>query len=104
MPVKYSIVKVHRGTILEEEDTLSLMQLSRTCKVSPSLIIELVNEGMIEPTGKRISGWRFNFTDIGKVRTAIHLLHDLRVNIPGAALALHLLEKIARLEARRPRC
>ena len=98
MSVKYSIVKIHRGKLLEEEEQLTLMQLCRTCKTTPSLILELVQEGILDPKGQRVSTWRFSYTDIEKVRTVMHLLHDLRVNIPGAALALHLLEKVARLE------
>lgn len=99
MTVEYSIVKIHSGRLLDEEENLTLMQLCRMCQIPPSLVIEMANEGILEPRGKYVSRWRFSYTDLEKVRTVIHLQHDLRVNIPGAALALLLLDKIARLEA-----
>ncbi|MDF7799667.1 chaperone modulator CbpM [Pontiellaceae bacterium B1224] len=99
MSVKYSIVKLQDGRLLDDEEELTLMQLCRICKVPASLILEMVNEGILEPKGKHISSWRFTYLERDKVRTVKHLLHDLRVNMPGAALALQLLERIAQLEA-----
>jgi chaperone modulatory protein CbpM len=104
MSIKYNIVQLHDGRPLdEEEEELTLMQLCKICKAPSSLIIEMVNEGILEPKGKRISSWRFTYLERDKVLTVQHLQNDLRVNLPGAALALQLLEKIARLEAQHNR-
>jgi chaperone modulatory protein CbpM len=99
MSDQYSMVQLHRGRPLDEEEELTLMQLSRICNAPPTLVIEMVEEGILEPKGKRISSWRFTYLERDKIRTVMNLQHDLRVNIPGAALAIQLLEKIARLEA-----
>ncbi|MDF7806934.1 chaperone modulator CbpM [Pontiellaceae bacterium B12219] len=99
MSVKYSIVKIHQGRLVDEEEELTLMQFSRACSVLPELIIEMVNEGILEPRGEHAGSWRFKLAEREMVRTVMHLHDDLRVNIPGAALALQLLERIARLEA-----
>jgi chaperone modulatory protein CbpM len=99
MTVKYSIVKIHQGRLLDEEEDLTLMQFSRACNVPPALIVEMVNEGILEPRGRHTSSWRFRLEERERVRTVMHLHDDLRVNIPGAALALQLLERIAHLEA-----
>ena len=36
------------------------------------------------------------------MRTALRLLHDLELNLPGAALAMELLDRIAQLQRDRP--
>jgi len=101
MTMKYSIVKIHKGRILDEEEDLTLMELCRICHASPEDLIAMVNEGILEPRGTRVSAWRFPFIAEERVRKVQHLQRDLGVNLPGAALALHLLDRIAQLESGR---
>lgn len=84
---------------------LGLDDLSRSCRCSVELIVTLVHEGVIEPQGDAPQGWRFGGEALLRVRRAVRLVNDLEVNPPGVALALDLLDEIARLEAvlmRRP--
>lgn len=99
MSVKYSIIKVEHGHIIDEQERVTLMQLSRICKLPPEYIIEMVDEGILEPDGIRIHGWRFPFSSIEKIQKAVRLQHDLRINLAGVALTLHLLDRIAQMEA-----
>lgn len=98
MNVKYNIVKVHCGRTIDEQEKLTLMQLSRICQLQPEHIIEMVDEGILEPDGRRIHAWRFPFSSIDIIRKVIRLQHDLRINLAGVALVLHLLERIDQLE------
>jgi len=96
--MKYNIIQVCHGKILDDENDLSLIQLCNICNLTPELIIEMVNEGILEPTGESKKAWRFSFTVVERVRKVQRLKNDLNVNLAGAALALHLLEKIEQLE------
>jgi chaperone modulatory protein CbpM len=60
----------------------------------------MVEEGILDPEGDRPGRWRFPPDCVGRVRAAQRLLLDLDVNLAGAAVALHLLERIACLEGR----
>jgi chaperone modulatory protein CbpM len=71
------------GTVLDENIEFSLKELCRMCRVGPETVLEMIEEGIIQPRGEVKSNWRFR--------------QDLRVNTPGAALALDLLEEIERL-------
>ena len=97
--MKYSIVKIYQGCITEEENDLSLMEICKLCSVRPEYIIELVDEGILNPSGKSASTWRFPFPTVENVRKVLRFQRDLNVNLAGAALALHLLEKIEQLES-----
>ncbi len=85
---------------MEEDLEFTLTELCRVCSVSAERIIELVNEGLVEPRGKNPARWRFRGVCVRRVRCAMRLERDLGVNIAGAALALDLLDEIEIMRAR----
>ncbi len=88
------------GRIVEDETRLTLRQLCDTCAVRAEYIIELVDEGFIEPSGVEKSHWCFNGVSIRRVQKAKRLQHDLGINLAGVALALDLIDEIEQLRAR----
>ena len=88
------------GTILEEEVVLSLGELCRASRLSAERVIELAEEGVIEPIGCRPETWRFRGVSLRRIRCAERLEEDLGVNTAGAALVLDLLEELERLRMR----
>jgi len=87
-----------RGVVLDKRITFSLHEICQACGVEQSLVIEMVEEGVIEPLGQR-DDWSFPGDALVRARRALHLVQDLGVNWPGAALALDLLERLEGLEA-----
>lgn len=83
--------------VLETDVELSLAELSRACRLSADQIIDLVEQGMIEPQGHSPAKWRFEGICVKRVYFAQRLKRDLGVNPAGAALALDLLEEIEQL-------
>lgn len=88
------------GHILENETRLTLRQLCDACAVHAEYIIELVNEGYIDPSGVEKSHWCFSGVAIKRVRKAKHLQRDLGINLAGVALAIELMDEIEDLRAR----
>lgn len=85
------------GAVLEEQEPLTLADLCRACTVHAERIIELVDEGVIEPIGRDPARWRFHGANLRRVRVALHLQRDLGVNVAGVALALDLMEEMEQL-------
>jgi chaperone modulatory protein CbpM len=85
------------GIILEEEIHLSLRELCDACAVHAEFITELVEEGVIEPSGFDKSHWCFSGISLHRIRAAKHLQRDLGINLAGVALALDLLDEMQRL-------
>ncbi|MGB5426532.1 MAG: chaperone modulator CbpM [Gammaproteobacteria bacterium] len=85
------------GIIIEEETRLSLRELCDACAVHVEFITELVDEGVIEPTGIDKSHWCFSGMSLQRIRTAKRLQQDLGVNLAGVALALDLIEELQQL-------
>jgi chaperone modulatory protein CbpM len=86
-----------QGMILNEDTRCTLADLCRLCGVPAEVIHEMVEEGIITPEGLSPGDWRFTCVAIRRVQTAVRLQHDLRVNLPGCALALDLLEELEEL-------
>jgi len=107
--MKQSIQHVlHEGMLLDEQAKLSLKELCCACSSSAEWIIELVEEGALEP--ERLNSisnnpfeeqqnlWCFNGYNLQRAQTARRLQRDLNINIAGVALALELLEQINSLQ------
>ena len=92
--------KLLYGDLLDEDVEMTLEQLCRACELSEAQIIELVEQGIIDPLGPDPAEWRFVSVSLRRVRITRNLQRDLGVNAPGAALALELLEEIEELRAR----
>jgi chaperone modulatory protein CbpM len=98
MPAKTPLSRTE--VLLDEAEEVTLSDLTRTCRVHAEWVMELVEEGVIEPLGPGGPQWRFAATTVVRVQKAQRLQRDLGVNLPGIALALQLLDRIDALEAR----
>ena len=88
------------GIVLEHLTELSLEEVSRNCAVQADFINELIEEGIIAPLPCNTpASWRFTSLQIRHLSVAWRLQRDLGVNLPGAALALQLLDELEALRA-----
>ncbi len=87
-------------TLVEQPVDLSLSEFSQACAVRSETIVELVDEGLLSPSGREVQCWRFSTTHVRRASVAIRLQRDLGVNPAGAALALQLLDDLEALQAR----
>ncbi len=88
------------GQILDEETEVTLIELCRSCDVRGELVEAMVEQGILEPSGRRGPHWCFPTSSLQRTRITVHLQRDLGVNLAGAALALDLLERITKLKTR----
>ncbi len=88
------------GELLGEDRGVTLAEVCRICGVNADEVIELVEEGVVEPEREGRTQWRFHSVSVWRVRRAVQFRQDLGVNNAGAALALDLLEELQQLRAR----
>ncbi len=91
--------RVLTGYLLDETVTLTLAEISGACRVREERIIELVEEGIIEPEIQQ-RDWCFPATQLRRAHRAIRLQHDLEINLAGVAMVLDLLDELEELRAR----
>lgn len=88
------------GLLLDEKNVLTLADLSRACTVHAEWVIELVDEGIIEPHSYDAPQWFFSGDSLERARIVRRLQRDLGINIAGAALVLNLKDEIEILRGR----
>jgi chaperone modulatory protein CbpM len=86
--------------LIDEQRTFTLSELCRCFAIEAELVEALVEQGILEPVGRRGYHWCFPASSLRRTRITLHLQRDLGVNLAGAALALDLLERIEELDAR----
>ncbi|MCD2449446.1 chaperone modulator CbpM [Methylicorpusculum oleiharenae] len=92
------LLLVYTGTVIEE-DSLTLGQLCKACGTNADMIISLVEESIIEPSGENIHEWLFSGANLVRARFALRLQRDLGINLAGIALVLDLMEEREMLRA-----
>ncbi len=90
--------KIYQGIIIDEEEDINLVQLCNYCKLKQETIIEMVNEGIVEPVGQSKVEWRFSFTTVERVNRVKRLQRDFELTLSGVGLAMDLLDRIETLE------
>jgi chaperone modulatory protein CbpM len=85
--------------LIDDDITLSLTEICRSCGMSHETIEAWVFEGVLQPQGTQPQEWRFDGPMLRRARLAQQLAHEMEVNAPGIALALDLLERIDSLQA-----
>ena len=91
---------VLQSEIIETRRAVSLSDLCKVCTVTSERVVQLVDEGLVEPVGREPAEWRFSGHSVRRVVVAERLSRDLRLNAAGAALVLDLLDEVTQLRQR----
>jgi chaperone modulatory protein CbpM len=91
------------GTLLDEELECSLPDICRLCNISTAMVQEMIDEGLLSPRGREPLDWRFTTMELRRIQITLRLQRDLRVNLPGCALIIDLLEELEALRQRQMR-
>lgn len=92
--------KILTGVILDEQTEWSLEDICLACSTSTAWVVELVDEGVLEPSGHEQALWRFSGPSLLRARSAMRMQRDLQINLAGVALALDLMEEIETIRGR----
>ena len=77
--------------------SLTLEELCDLCETTPDFVHELIAYGTVEPESFISERLIFDVKQLDRVKSILRLQHDLEVNLPGAALAIDLLDQIDQL-------
>ncbi|MFK7815202.1 MAG: chaperone modulator CbpM [Gammaproteobacteria bacterium] len=66
-------------------------------KLNQETINEMVAWGIAEPSGNNPGKWLFTHDDFERIGRASRINNELKINMPGVALALQLIEDIKNL-------
>lgn len=85
--------------VLTDEDWIGAQEICQMCQIELQAVLELDDLGLVRARETR-EGWQVPATALPRLRIVARLMHDLGVNVSGAALAVELLETQRQLERR----
>jgi chaperone modulatory protein CbpM len=88
------------GQPLDDTAAVTLVDFCAWLRVERGWVVQLVDAGVLEPSGAAPDAWSFPASDLARVRAVARLVDDLGVNLAGAAVILDLLEERRALECR----
>jgi chaperone modulatory protein CbpM len=86
--------------VLDDGDWIGVAEICQICRLDLASVFELAELGIVSRRESAAGEWQLPATALPRLRVAGRLMHDLGVNVSGAALALELLEAQRELERR----
>jgi chaperone modulatory protein CbpM len=83
---------MHEAQLVGEADWIAASEICRLCRLELNAVIELAELGLISPRGYAPEQWQLPAAALPRLAVAGRLMHDLGLNVSGAALAVELLE------------
>ena len=76
--------------------TFSLREICERGDCHAEFVIKLVDYGVIAPLDEvpEMRQWQFDVAALSRLRTALRLQRDLKLNLPGLAMSLELLDEV----------
>jgi chaperone modulatory protein CbpM len=94
------VTQVLQAHLLGEGDWIAASEICELCRLDLQVLLEFAALGVVASRETVPGEWQVAATALPRLRIAGRLMHDLGVNVSGAALALELLEAQRSLESR----
>ena len=78
---------------------LNIDEFCQCAELPQTILLEIVEHGIVEPSGATPEQWRFGSNALAVVKRAFRLQTDLQIDWAGVALALQLLDELEQLRA-----
>lgn len=84
--------------IVEPQATFTLREICERGDCHAELVLKMVSHGIIEPVEaperEEVRNWEFDFAALLRLQKAMRLQRDLKMNLPGLAMSLELLDEV----------
>jgi len=94
------VTQVLEAQVIGEGDWIAASEVCQLCRLDLEAVLELAALGVVTSRETVPGEWQVPTTALPRLRIVGRLMHDLGVNISGAALAVELLEAQRGLESR----
>lgn len=97
MSTDITTVVIEERQLDEAEVRLSLNELCERCGLKQTLVIELVELGLVTPETAAPDRWQFQVSALPTLHQAVRLRRELDLDWQGVAVAMDLLEQVQTL-------
>lgn len=97
MSTDITTVVIEEQQLDEPEVRLSLSEVCERCGLKQTLVIELVELGLVTPETAASDRWQFQVSALPTLQQAVRLRRELDLDWQGVAVAMDLLEQVQML-------
>ena len=76
------------------KQAVSFEEFCQVTNLASAVLIEIVEQGIVEPKGNAPENWSFDTQMIAVTKKALRLHNDLDIDWPGIALAISLIDEL----------
>lgn len=95
------VVLMSETVVVEEHLSFTLSALCRASGAEQDLVLGLVSEGLLHPSGQGPEDWHFGGDALPQTRRALRLRRDFELDLAALGLVMDLLDEIEHLRLRR---
>lgn len=90
---------IHTVEVAEPQMTMTLTEICERGECHAEFVIKLVSYGVIAPVEDvpEERRWEFDLAALARLRKAQRLQRDLKMNLPGLAMSLELLDEVQQM-------
>ena len=85
------------GVLLDENTTISIVEVCRSCRISEDELLEMIEHGLFELKIGHPKDMGVDHNVFRRIQSARRMQHDLGINLPGVVLVLELLDELERV-------
>lgn len=85
------------AVLVDEQMTVSLVEVCKQYHISEQMLLEMIDHGLVQQTSMHHQTIHIDTLTLARIQSACRLHDDLGVNIPGAVLALELLDELEQI-------
>ncbi len=97
MNTDITTVVIDEQQLVEADVWLSLNELCERCGLKQTLVVELVELGLVTPETVTAERWQFQLSVVPTLHQAVRLRRELDLDWQGVAVAMDLLEQLQAL-------
>lgn len=85
------------GVLMNEHASISFVEVCQKCNISEVMLLEMMEHGLLGQQCMQTKQRSFDEGMLHRIQVACRLQEDLEVNLPGAVLALELMDELAQM-------
>ena len=85
------------GVLVDEHTTISFVDICQNYDISEDMLLEMIEHGLVQQPSATLKVIQVDRDTLSRIQSARRLQDDLGVNVPGAVLALELLDQLEQI-------
>ena len=85
------------GVLVDEDSTVSFVDICQHYDIPEDMLLDMIEHGLVQQASATSKMIQIHKGTLSRIQSARRLQSDLGINVPGAVLALELLDQLEKI-------